>query len=84
MLAHYTNENLLTVKRLLGHRRIENTMKYVSMINNFQDNEFEIATATTDKEIKKIGAVGYAKFDERKIGDTVISYYRRPKRFSPV
>jgi integrase len=57
MLAHYTNGNLLTVKRLLGHKRIENTMKYVSMINNFQDNEFEIATATTDEEIKKIGAV---------------------------
>jgi len=84
MLAHYTNGNVLTVKRLLGHKRIENTMKYISMTNNFKDDEFEIATATTDEEIKKIGGAGFTKYDERRIGDTVISYYRRPKRFCSV
>ncbi len=83
MLAHY-DVNLLTIKKLLGHKRIENTMKYINMTGNFGTSEFEIATATTDEEIKKIGASGFTKYDERRIGDTVISYYRRPKRFSPV
>ena len=64
--------------------RIENTMKYINMTSNFRDDEFEIATATTDEEIRKIGASGFTKYDERRIGETVISYYRRPKRFSPV
>ena len=83
MLAHY-DVNLLTIKKLLGHKRIENTMKYINMTGNFGASEFEIATAATDEEIKKIGASGFTKYDERRIGDTVISYYRRPKRFSPV
>lgn len=84
MLAYYTNGNVLTVKKLLGHKRIENTMKYINFTPGFRDDEFEIATATTDEEIKKIGASGFIKYDERKIGETAISYYRRPKRFSPV
>jgi len=69
------------VKKWLGHKRIENTMKYIGTIH-FRDDEFEVITATTDEEIKKAGAAGFVKFDERKIGETVISYYRRPKRFS--
>jgi integrase len=81
MLAYYTNGNILTVKGRLGHKRVENTMKYIGAIN-FKDDEFEVATATTDEEIKKLGAMGFVKYDERKIGETVISYYRRPKRFA--
>jgi hypothetical protein len=50
---------------------------------NVKDGEFEIATAATDEEIKKLGAAGFTKYDERRVGETVISYYRRPKRFSP-
>jgi hypothetical protein len=29
MIAHYTNGNVLTVKKLLGHKRVENSMKYI-------------------------------------------------------
>jgi integrase len=36
MIAHYTNGNVLTVKKLLRHKGIENTMKYISMIH-FED-----------------------------------------------
>jgi integrase len=83
MLAFY-NVNVLTIKKLLGHKRIENTMKYIWLMPNIKDGEFEIMTAVTDQEIKKAGAEGFTKYDERRIGETVISYYRRPKRFSPV
>jgi integrase len=80
MMAHYTNGNVLTVKKLLGHQRVENTMKYIGMIQ-FKDEEFEVATATTDEEIRKLGVAGYVKYDERRIGENCISYYRKPKRF---
>ncbi|MGA3192761.1 MAG: hypothetical protein ABSD73_09675 [Candidatus Bathyarchaeia archaeon] len=56
-------------------------MKYVSMIN-IKDDKFEVAAATTEEEIRKLGLAGFQKYDERKIGETHVSYYRRPKRFS--
>jgi hypothetical protein len=34
------------VKKLLGHKQIRNTMKYIVMIH-FKDDEFDTATATT-------------------------------------
>ena len=82
MLAFH-NVNVLTIKKLLGHKRIENTMKYIWLMPNIKEGEFEIATAVTDEEIKKVGSEGFTKYDERNLGETVISYYRRPKRFSP-
>jgi len=80
MIAHYTNGNVLEVKKQLRHKRIENTMKYIGMIN-FKDDEFDVAIATSDEDIKKLGAAGFQKYDERKIGELCISYYRKPKRF---
>jgi hypothetical protein len=80
MIAHYTNGNLLEVKKQRRHKRIESTMKYISMIN-FKDDEFDVATATSDEDIKKLGGAGFQKYDERKIGEMCISYYRKPKRF---
>lgn len=80
MIAHYTNGNVLEVKKQLRHKRIESTMKYISMIN-FKDDEFDVATATSDEDIKKLGGAGFQKYDERKIGEMCISYYRKPKRF---
>ncbi|MGQ9624561.1 MAG: tyrosine-type recombinase/integrase [Candidatus Bathycorpusculaceae bacterium] len=77
MIAHYTNGNVLTVKKLLGHKRIENTMKYIGMIH-FKDDEFEVTTATTVEEAKKILAAGFDYVTEK----NGIMLFRRPKRFS--
>ena len=44
--------NVLTVEKLLGHKRIENTMKYISMVH-FKGNDFEVATVTTADEAKE-------------------------------
>ncbi len=52
MLSHYTNGNVLTVKKLLPHDRVESTSKYISMIY-LKDNEFEVASATTVEEAKR-------------------------------
>jgi len=76
MIAHYTNGNVLTVKKLLRHKRIENTMKYISMIH-FKDDEFEVTTATTIEEAKQILSAGF-DYVTQKDG---IMLFRRPKRF---
>lgn len=77
MIAHYTNGNVLTVKKLLGHKRIENTMKYIGMIN-FKTDDFEVSAASTVEEAKVLLAAGF-DFVMEKQG---ISLFRRPKRFA--
>jgi integrase len=75
MIAHYTNGNVLTVKKLLRHKRIENTMKYISMIH-FEDDEFEVTTATTIEEAKQILSAGFNYITEK----NGVMLFRRPKR----
>ncbi len=77
MIAHYTNGNVLTVKKLLGHKRIENTMKYIGLVK-FKDDEFEVTTATTVEEAKQALSAGFDYVTERR----GIMLFRRPKRFS--
>ncbi|MDI6905204.1 MAG: hypothetical protein QMD13_06940 [Candidatus Bathyarchaeia archaeon] len=52
-------------------------MKYIHMLH-FKNGEFDVATATTVEEVKKIVAAGFEKIDEIK----GIHIFRRPKRFS--
>lgn len=77
MIAHYSNGNVLLVKKLLGHKRVENTMKYIGMID-FKADEFEVATATTVEEAKKVLSSGFDYVTEK----NGIMLFRRPKRFS--
>jgi hypothetical protein len=77
MIAHYTNGNVLTVKKLLGHKRVENSMKYLGLLN-LKDDQFEVTTATTIEEAKKILGSGFDYVTEK----NGIMLFRRPKRFS--
>jgi len=76
MLAHYTNGNVLTIKKALRHRAIQSTMKYIGMLQ-FKDDDFEVATATTIEEIKQLAQAGFQKFDEL----NGIHVFRKPKKF---
>ena len=58
MLAVYTNGNVLTIKKMLRHKNIQNTMKYIHN-TPLKDIDYEIATATNDEEIKKLGNTGF-------------------------
>lgn len=51
MLAHYTHGNVILIQKLLGHKDIKNTLKYIHMVQ-FKDDEFEVATAITLEEDK--------------------------------
>lgn len=75
MLYHQTRDILL-VKKLLGHKKIENTMKYTQLIQ-FKDSEYEVATATTIEQAKSVIAAGFEYVAEK----NGIMLFRKPKRF---
>ena len=76
MIAEYTNGNVLTVKKMLRHKTVTSSMKYIHAIT-FKDEDYEIATATTVEEIKQLGQAGFVKYDEH----SGIHFYRKPKKF---
>ena len=78
MIAHRTNGNVLTVKKMLRHKQISNTMKYIHTIEFKEAEDFEETIATTPEEIRKLGKDGWTKYDEFK----EMHFYRKPKRFT--
>ena len=54
MLAHITNGNVLVIKKMLRHKSIANTMKYIHTIE-FKEEDYEETTATTLEEIRQLG-----------------------------
>jgi len=60
----------------LSSREFEEAWYKVSGLE-FRDEDFEIATATTEEEVKQLGEAGFTKYDEMK----GIHFYRKPKRF---
>jgi integrase len=75
-MVYHQTQNILLVKKLLGHKNIQNTMKYTQLVN-FKDDDFEVSTATNEEEIKALGKAGFVKYDEH----NGIHFYRKPKRF---
>ena len=76
MTYHYT-KNILLVKKLLSHKKIESTMKYTQLIQ-FEEDEFDVATATSIEEAKELLAVGFNYITEK----NGIMLFRKPKRFN--
>jgi integrase len=81
MLAHYLNGNILKVKQILRHKRVDSTMKYIQMLN-LEDDEFEVTSASTAEEIKKLGMAGWIKYDEITVSGMQVHFYKKPKRFA--
>jgi integrase len=80
MLAHVTNGNVLVIKRLLRHKSIQNTMKYIRTIK-FNEEDYEETVATTLEEIRQLDKAGWQKYDEMTVNGTQMHFYRKPKRF---
>ena len=51
MFAHVTNGNVLIIKKMLMHKSIANTMKYVHAIE-FKEEDYEETVATSPEEAK--------------------------------
>ena len=80
MLAHETNGNVLVIKKMLRHKSIANTMKYIHTIE-FKEQDYEETVATTPEEVRQLGKAGWVKYDEMTANGTQIHFYRKPKRF---
>ena len=76
MIAHYTNGNVLTVQKMLRHKCILSSMKYIHMIH-LKDDEFEVTSATDVEEAKKVLEAGF-EYVTQKDG---IMLFKKPKRF---
>ena len=81
MIAYHSNGNLLKVKQLLGHKQIKNSMRYIGKIN-FQSQDFETTSATTVKDILRLGKEGWIEYSVVKINNVEYHCFRKPKRFS--
>jgi integrase len=78
MLAERTHERILTVQKLLRHKSITSTMKYIGKIH-WKNDDYDVATATTVEEVKKLAESGFEKFDEF----NGIHVFRKLKIFKP-
>jgi hypothetical protein len=80
MIAFYTNGNVITVKKLLGHKCVESSMKYIGRIN-FKEDQFDTTSANTVEEILKLGGSGWVEYSVVKIGGSEFHCFKKPKRF---
>jgi integrase/rubredoxin len=81
MIAYHTNGNVLTVKKLLGHKQVKNTMKYIGRIE-FKNDDFETTSVTTVEDVLRLGIEGWTEYSVVKIGSVEYHCFKKPKRFS--
>ena len=54
--------NILKVQRALGHKNINNTIIYTHLVT-FESDDYEVQTAETVEEAKKLGEAGFEHYD---------------------
>ncbi|MGD6851008.1 MAG: tyrosine-type recombinase/integrase [Candidatus Bathyarchaeia archaeon] len=81
MIAYHTNGNVLTVKKLLGHKQVKNTMKYIGNIE-FRNDDFDTTSATTVEDILRLGKEGWIEYSVVKVSTVEYHCFKKPKRFS--
>ena len=57
-MEYHKTKDILHVKQMLGHKRIENTMIYTQLIS-FESDQFHVRTAKTLKEACKLVEAGF-------------------------
>lgn len=75
----HCTKNILLVQKLLGHKSIKNTVRYTHLAH-FQDDQYDVATATTVEEAKELAATGFQYFTTM----NEIQIFRKPKMFENV
>jgi len=76
MIYHQTR-NLLLVKKILGHKRIDSTLRYTQLVC-LKEDEYDVTAATTIEEDQELLKAGFEYVTER----NDIKLYRRPKIFA--
>ena len=57
-MEYHKTKDILHVMRLLGHKRIENTLIYTQLIN-FESDEYACKVAKTEKDICELVEAGF-------------------------
>ena len=73
-MEYHRTKDILHIMKMLGHKRIENTLLYTQLIT-FETDEFHVKTAKTLEEACKLGEVGFEYFTT--IEDTQIFRKRK-------
>jgi integrase len=73
-MEYHRTRDIVHVQRILGHRSISNTLRYVRLIS-FPDDEFTSKVATSQKEITELLEAGF-DFILQKDG---LAYFRKRK-----
>jgi site-specific recombinase XerD len=77
-MEYHKTKDILHVKQLLGHRKIDSTMIYINLESALfytENNEFHVKTAKTQEEIEGLLEVGFEYVCEK---DNLI-YFRKRK-----
>jgi hypothetical protein len=67
-MEYHKTKDILHVKKLLGHKKIENTEFYINIeqaLFQTQNDEFHVKTALTPEEIKSLLEVGFEYICEK-------------------
>ena len=60
-MEYQRTRDILYVKQLLGHKRIENTLIYTQLVN-FESNEYHVRVAKTLEEASELAKAGFDYF----------------------
>ena len=66
-MEYHKTKDILHVKRILGHKAVQNTMVYINLENALfqaESDEYHVRVAKTADEACKLAEVGYQRFDE--------------------
>jgi integrase len=58
-MEYHRTRDIVHVQRLLGHRSIQNTLRYVRLVNFPDEDEFTSKVATSQKEITELIEAGF-------------------------
>lgn len=79
-VAFETNGNQLEVKRLLRHKSVDSTMKFIGQID-FKTDDFNITIATKLEDALRLGGSGWIAYSVANINCEKTNFFKKPKRF---
>jgi len=60
-MEYQRTRDILYVKKLLGHKKIDNTLIYTQLVN-FESDEYHVRTAKTIEEACELAEAGFEYF----------------------
>jgi len=74
-MEYHKTKDILHVKGLLGHKKIESTLLYTQLAKFEETDQFHVKTAKCKEEIQSLLEVGFEYICEKED----LMYFRKPK-----